>query len=104
MKTTITKPLLLSLIKYDLINTKLVLGLNRMGLNADDYLTNLSTHIFALMGHGQTQTAETLYEGYRRLTERVLYVDTANLHDSLNELAGEIYMYLHKYPKPQKKK
>lgn len=53
MKTTIPQSLLLSLIKYDLISTKLVLGLNRLGLDADDYLTNLSVGIFRLMGHGE---------------------------------------------------
>lgn len=105
MKTAIPQPLLHSLIKYDLINTKLILSLNKLGLDADDYLTNLSTGIFTLMGYSNDERErETLYEGYRELAERVLYIDTRNWYGALDDLAAEIYTYLRHYPKTKKKK
>lgn len=54
--------LILSLIKDDLINVKLVNGLNEAGLNADNYYLHLSDTIFKLMGFGDDEEAETIYE------------------------------------------
>lgn len=99
MQTQLPQPFLISLIKYDLINTKLVLTLNRIGIYADDYLTNLSTGIFELMGHGGGTAFEPLYEGYRKLAERIVYIDVRKWHGELETLAHEIYGYLLHYGK-----
>ena len=90
----ITKPILLSLLRDDLINTKLVLTLNEAGLNADLYMLNLSSTIFMLMGFGQGFDTEDIYDGYRELARLVLYADIAEVPETLDKMAEEIYRYL----------
>jgi hypothetical protein len=50
MKKIDNKSLILSLIKDDLINTKLVSGIESLGIDAGLYLLGISDAIFVLMG------------------------------------------------------
>lgn len=88
------KRLVLSLIKDDLINCKLVYALNSMGLNADSYLLNLSSTIFQLMGFEDTAENETTYEYYLHLTQRTKHMDILKTRERFDELALEIYTEL----------
>lgn len=88
------KELILSLIKDDLINSKLVNGLSDAGLYADDYLLHLSDTVFKLVGIPNTIPNEFIFEKYYDYTQRAKYIDIVQGHHSLDGLAEEIYAYL----------
>lgn len=88
------KKLILSLIKDDLINTKLVNGLDSLGLNAQDYLLHLSDTIFELMKIKNDGKGEKLFEHYLSLKDNVRFIDTAKSHEAFDNLAIAIYIEL----------
>lgn len=88
------KNLIRSLIKDDLINSKLVNSLGEMGLNADDYLLNLSDTIFKLVGIDDKISNEFIFENYLDLAKRSQYINISQGHNSLDNLVEEIYSYL----------
>ena len=90
------KKLIISLIKDDLVNSKLVLGLNELGLNASDYFLNLSETIFKLMKFSNSKAEEKVYEHYLELTKRAKHIDITESRNNLNGLAYEIYTELTK--------
>lgn len=95
MKPITRKNLILSLIKDDLINTKLVGTLNNLGLMADHYRLHAGTTAMNLL-HISTTAAnwEQIHDGYLDLTVKVLSID---IHESpylLDHLTHEIYTYL----------
>ena len=75
MKAKNKKRLILSLIKDDLINVKLLNGLNVIGLNADNYFLHLSETIFKIMGFDDNEETETIFERYMELAKRVMFID-----------------------------
>jgi hypothetical protein len=75
MKAKNKKRLILSLIKDDLINAKLVNGLNVIGLNADNYFLHLSDTIFKIMGFDDNEETETIFVRYMELAKRVMFID-----------------------------
>lgn len=86
--------LILSLIKDDLINSRLVNGLNTIGLAADDYLLHLSNTIFQLMEFEDNEQNEEIYEHYLNLTKKAAEIDITISHAPLDALALEIYIDL----------
>ena len=88
------RELIISLIKDDLINQKLVNGLEDLGLSAGDYLLHASTMVFKLMGIAETGINEYIFEQYLNLSEKVKEVDVTEGHYKLDALAEEIYAYL----------
>ena len=93
MKLT-NKKLILSLIKDDLINTKLVNGLDALGLNAQDYFLHLSDTIFKLMDIRDTKKGEKLFEHYLDLKDNVRFIDSVKSHEAFDDLALAIYIDL----------
>lgn len=88
------KRLVLSLIRDNLVNSKLVNSLNEIGLNADDYVLHLSDTIFELIGIDDTKSNEFIFENYLNLTGKGKCINISQGHDSLDKLTEEIYMYL----------
>lgn len=88
------KKLILSLIKDDLINTKLVNGLDAIGLNAQDYLLHLSDTIFKLMKIKDDEKGEKLFEHYLNLKDNVRFINDAKSHEAFDDLAHAIYVEL----------
>lgn len=88
------KKLILSLIKDDLINTKLVNGLDALGLNAQDYLLHLSDTVFKLMGIKDDKKGEKLFQRYLDLKDNVRFIKSAKSHDAFDDLAIAIYIDL----------
>lgn len=91
MKAKNKKKLIISLIKDDLINAKLVNSLNEIGLRADDYFLHLSDTIFKLMGFEDNEETETIYERYIELSKRALFVDISQSNEPMEDLAVQIY-------------
>lgn len=91
MKAKNKEKLILSLIKDDLINAKLINGLNEAGLIADTYCLHLSDTIFKLMGFEDNEETETVFERYMELSKRAMYVDITYSNKPMEVLALQIY-------------
>lgn len=94
MKKQTTKNLVLTLIKDDLIHTKLVNGLDILNLNASVYLLSIPETIFDLLKIKNTKKGEKLFEYYLDLKEKVQTVDIKTSHDEVEKLSNEIYKEL----------
>lgn len=82
----------LSLIKEDLVNSKLIYNLNDMGIDASNYSLNLRSVIMALMGF-QTVNDET-HEKYTDLAMRSKDIHFTENVKLLDPLIREIYNFL----------
>ncbi len=85
------KQLILSLIKDDLINSKLVYGLIDVGLNAENYFLCLGETIFKLMGFEYNEAREIVFEQYIELSKKAVLIDITESHQPLDDLVLEIY-------------
>ncbi|MCC6372358.1 MAG: hypothetical protein IT236_15245 [Bacteroidia bacterium] len=86
------KNLILSLIKDDLINTKLISGLENLGIDAGLYLLGISDAIFVLMGIDDGKKGEELFEYYLDLRDgKILRVDLKESYEAIDGLVLEIY-------------
>lgn len=86
--------LILSLIKDDLINSKLVNALGYMGLDADDYLLHLKETVLDLMGFTPEQRTDKLYEEYVDRTETMHFINLHSQRHWVDLLAADIYKWL----------
>jgi hypothetical protein len=94
------KTLIISLIKDDLINLKLVYSLNSLGLSADGYTLYLGTTIINLMKIKANRLQwEHIHDGYLERTRKVTQIDIQESPRLLEALANEIYSYLKKHQK-----
>lgn len=94
MKPNTKKELILSLIKDDLVNHHLLLGLDALGLRAADYYLNLGDTIFSLMGFPESKDSDRVYELYLELTKKARFLNLSETQNQLNQLAQEIYLEL----------
>jgi hypothetical protein len=100
MKAIKRKSLVLSLIKDDLINLKLIYSLNALGLSADGYTLYAGATIINLMKiKAPGLQWEQIHEGYLELTRKVIQIDIQESPFLLDALSEEIYFYLKKYQK-----
>jgi hypothetical protein len=82
----------LSLIKDNLRNMRLVSGLDNLGLEADHYYLQLSETILMLMGISEKD--EETFNEYLRLCEKVKELNIILNPERLDQLAIEIYNML----------
>jgi hypothetical protein len=90
--------LILSLIRDDLINSKLVYSLEAIGLKADDYLLHLAETILELMGFEST---DELMEYYLQLTFPIRDINIFERAGTLEQFATTIYSRLQIYKNEQ---
>ena len=83
------KELIVSLIKDDLTNIRLVAGLDKLGLDSGDYYLHLSETIFKLVGI--TVDDEDFFEEYMEESKTVLNIDIFRHPELLNSLAHTLY-------------
>ena len=88
------KRLILSLIKDDLINSKLVNSLYDAGLDPNNYTLNLSDTIFKLVGIKHTPTNEFIYKNYLELIKKVKHINISQEQNGIDSLVEEMYSYL----------
>lgn len=86
--------LIISLIKDDLINTKLIRGLDELGLDSGKYFLHLSDTIFMLIGIKENKKGEKLFEHYLALKHKVRFIDITKSYEALDNLALSIYIEL----------
>ena len=95
METLDKKELVISLIKDNLINLKLITGLNHLGLIAHDYYLGLGDTIFKLMGFQPSQQSDLIFERiFITISEKVQQIDISSSSDELMLLSMEIYKEL----------
>lgn len=95
METLDKKELVISLIKDNLINLKLITGLNHLGLIAHDYYLGLGDTIFKLMGFQPSQQSDLIFERiFITISEKVQQIDISSSSDELSLLSMEIYKEL----------
>lgn len=89
------RELILSLIKDDLTNLKLVYSLNALGLAADHYTLHAGSTVINLMKINATGLQwENIHDGYLERTRKVAQIDIQESPLLLDALAKEIYGYL----------
>ena len=89
-----TKELIISLIKDDLVNSKLLSGLIDIGLDPGNYFLHLSETIFKLVGFEDNMVTDDIFAYYLRLVESVKHADVSGYPEQLDKLANEIYVEL----------
>ena len=95
METLDKKELVISLIKDNLINLKLITGLNHLGLIAHDYYLGLGVTIFKLMGFQLSEQSDLIFERiFITISEKVQQIDISSSSDELMLLSMEIYKEL----------
>lgn len=83
------KNLIISLIKDDLTNIRLVYGLDKLGLDSGDYYLHLSETIFKLIGI--LTDDEDFFESYMDECRTVYNIDIFKHPELLNSLALSLY-------------
>ena len=95
MVTKKKKALVIGLIKDGLINSKLVNGLNSLGLDANDYNISVGDTIFVLMGFKNDELNDLIFENvYLAISEKIKYIDFSVSMEELERLSEEIYTEL----------
>lgn len=92
----INKELILSLIKDDLKNVRLVHGLERLGCIADnsDYYLQLSETFFGMIGFGNSHAEELVYDEYCERSKKVSEIDIFGEPEAFQRMVEEIYEWL----------
>ncbi|HSH67971.1 MAG TPA: hypothetical protein VLB84_19695 [Bacteroidia bacterium] len=92
MEELTKKELILRLIQDNLVNLKLVSGLNALGLIADDYYLNLGDTVFKLMGFEASAQSDLLFERvFMTISETVSRIDFSYSKDEIVRLSMKIY-------------
>jgi hypothetical protein len=92
MKTLSNEELIIRLIRDSLINTKLISGLNALGLMADDYSLFLGDTIFLLMGFEASEQNDFIFENvYLACAGKVNNIEFPTSIENLDALSKEVY-------------
>ena len=94
MNIQFSSDIIISLIKDDLINSKLVNSLSTIGLNASDYHLHLSTTILRLMGFNNDSCRDEIFALYFELSKKAMPIHISELSVAFDNLAHEIYQKL----------
>lgn len=87
---------ILSLIKDDLIHSKLVNNLIDIGVNVSHYQLNLGDTIFKLMGFKDDRGSDEIFARYIELQKKARPINISVSCTALDELALEIFQTLQK--------
>ena len=80
----------MTLIESDIVSSKLIFTLNDIGIDANDYLTDISNVVFVLIGIRKENRTEELYKKYFDLIKQVQYLDL-QIKGEKSRLALKIY-------------
>lgn len=84
---------ILALIESDIVSSKLIFTLNNIGVDANSYLTDISTVVFVQIGIRKENRTEELYKKYFDLIKQVEYLDL-QVKGEESRLALKIYGFL----------
>ena len=97
------KELIISLIKDNLRNTHLLMGLSKLGFDTDKNHLYLSDTIFKLFRFKGDEYEEKVFEKYLIVSMKIASIDIFAHPEKLEIKANKIYRYLVKKKKLQKK-
>jgi hypothetical protein len=83
--------LILSIIKADMRNYKLILGLDNAGVLAEDFFTDLGRSVMVLMDFEEEDRDDGLYELYDKFMDRLVEINVHQFHDAIKTLSIELY-------------
>ncbi|HLP11164.1 MAG TPA: hypothetical protein VK177_04470 [Flavobacteriales bacterium] len=86
--------LLIALIKDDLINNRLIYGLEALDFDALHYCLHLSETIFAILGIEEKAGEERIGEYYHNATRKAAKINIKDSNRALEPIANEIYKEL----------
>lgn len=92
-KNIADKEFIIKLIKDDLISTKLVTGLESLGLSdSGNYSLHLGQTIFSLIGYkADSELEEKVFDEYCGLTRKIVYIDIFEHPEELDDFANQLY-------------
>lgn len=82
------------LIESDIISSKLVNTLDRIGIDSRLYLTDLSEVVFNLIEVAEKNRTDKVYNKYFSLVNKGIKIDFIHSKDSVKELSDKILKYL----------
>lgn len=85
------KPIILSLIKDDIVNTNLISGLRELGIDSGDYLLHIPEAILHLMGFEDGSDTDKIYDAYFDLIQGITPKNADELKTAIQENAEMIY-------------
>lgn len=94
MKSMKNKSIIISLIKDDLIYTKLIHGLEALGLSALNYHLHLCETVFEIMGFPQDDNTQPALEYYLAELKKANRFNMNGSHQAFDKLALAIYTEL----------
>lgn len=87
--------IIIRLIRDHLINMKLISGLNKLGLNADDYNLYLGDTIFMLLDLETSEQSDMIFEKvFLGNSEKIIEIDFSSNTEDLDKLSEMIYKEL----------
>ncbi len=91
------KELILSLIKADMCNNKLITGLEKAGMSVEDFYGDLDIQILKLMRFDSQQREDELHDFYYcSLENLIIDIPVEEFRERLPQLALEMYEALEK--------
>ena len=88
--------LVLKLIRDDITISRLVIGLNGLGLEAGNYFVHLGEVVLRLLDFSREELTDSLYDSYFQLTEKVAHEDNRISREEMDFWVLEIYQELKK--------
>jgi hypothetical protein len=83
--------LMLMIIKANLCNNKLIFGLEKAGVDAENFYGDLETVVLTLMGFDLKAQEDELFAFYYDKMNALLEIDVKIFRENLNRLAEEMY-------------
>ena len=85
---------ILPLIESDVISSKLVNTFNSIGIDANLYLTDISTIIFTQVGISEENQTDELYQSYFLMINEGNKIDFSEDKEALKQYVSTIYDHL----------
>jgi hypothetical protein len=85
------KKLILDLIKADMKNTRLIIGLEQAGMVVDDFYTELDALIFQLMEFEEEEKDDDLFEFYYNSKYELINIDIKLFQEQVFSLSVILY-------------
>ena len=79
------------MIKADMKNTRLIMGLCDAGLTAEGFYSGLPTSILKLAGFSEAELEDTLYDFYDTTMERLIGVGINEFQERISGLSWSFY-------------
>ncbi|ABG60175.1 hypothetical protein [Cytophaga hutchinsonii] len=85
------KELILTLIKADMRNVKLIYGLENAGALVENFYSNLNVIVLKLIGFEETERKDELYALYDKKMAALIDLHVTDFIDGINYLALDFY-------------